>query len=118
MEISRAPKSTNISIEEKDSFSIPRKEKDPIEKQLIDNLTRFRISLFWGYKGLMIEKSNKNNNNIVQNIDKIEKLKTPKSENIIEEKNNIFIEAKKKEPLKSKYLISYLKTIKYIFIFN
>ena len=54
----------------------------------------------------MIEKSNKNNNNIVQNIDKIEKLKTPKPENIIE------------EPLKSKYLISYLKTIKYIFIFN
>ena len=46
MEILRAPKSTNISIEEKDSLFIPRKEKEPLEKQLVDDL--------------MIEKSIKN----------------------------------------------------------
>ena len=92
MEILRAPKSTNISIEEKDSLFIPRKEKEPLEKQLVDDL--------------MIEKSIKKYDNTVQNIDKIEILKTPKPQNVIEEKDNIFIEPKKKEPLKSQIIDS------------
>ena len=90
IEILRAPKSFIISIEEKDTFFIPRKEKEPFEKQLVDDL--------------MIEKNIKNYNYKVQNIDKIEILKSAKPKNIIEEKDNIFIESKKKEPLKSQLI--------------
>ena len=94
MEILKAPKTTNISIEEKDTFFIPRKEKEPLEKQLVDDL--------------MIEKSIKKYDNTIQNIDKIEILKSPKPQNIIEKKDSIFIEPKKKEPLKSQIIDSIL----------
>jgi hypothetical protein len=56
----------------------------------------------------MIEKSIKKYDNTIQNIDKIEILKSPKPQNIIEKKDSIFIEPKKKEPLKSQIIDSIL----------
>ena len=84
------PKSLN-EIEEKENIFIPAKEKEPLNKHNIDKL--------------LIEGINRSDNEI-QNIDKIyifeNSLTKPK--NIIEERENIFIPAKEKEPLENQKL--------------
>ena len=91
MEIFKTPKPEN-KIEENDNIFIPPKEKDPLMKQLIDNLY------------IECNKSNKKQENKIQNIDKIEILKTPKPQNKIEIKDNILIEALEKEPLLKQFV--------------
>ena len=84
MNILRTPKPEN-KMEQKEDIFIPPKQKEPLKKQLADDL--------------LIEGKTKQNNNIVQQLDKFDIFKQPKPQNVIEVKENIYIPSKKKEEL-------------------
>ena len=84
MEILKAPKKENIIIEQNDNLFIPPKEKQLLKNQIVDNI--------------LIE-GNIRQDNAIQNVDKMDILRTPKPENKIEIKDNILIEPIEKEPL-------------------
>ena len=85
IEIFRIPKSNNVIVESRDNIEILPKPKNPLKLQLIDSLS--------------IEGAERPKNEI-QNIDKISILKSPKNVlNIIEERDNIHLYPKEKEPL-------------------
>jgi len=86
IEILRTPKPENV-IELNDNIFIAPKEKKSLEKQLVDNL--------------VILPSKKQINNVIQNVDKMGILRTPKPQNIIEQKEEFLILPKEKEPLKN-----------------
>ena len=87
LSIFRTPRPDNI-IEEGDNLEILKLKKEPLKKQLVDDLYIEKI--------LLTKPENK-----IQNIDKLTILKNERPENIIEEKDNIEILPKEKEPLKS-----------------
>ena len=87
LSILRTMKPINNSIEEGESLEILPLEKDPLKKQLVDDLY---------IEGQILTKPD----NKIQNIDKLSIFRTPRPDNIIEEGDNLEILKLKKEPLK------------------
>ena len=84
MNILRTPKPEN-KIEQKENILISPKEREPLKKQLVDDL--------------LIERTQKVNNNSIQKLDKFEIIKEPKPQNVIEKKEKIYIPSKEKDPI-------------------
>ena len=84
----RGKKRGNIIITN-DSLFIPSKNKEPLKLQIVDNIS---------------VEGNLKPNNEIQNVDKMDILRTPRPENQMEQKENIFISPKEKEPLKKQFI--------------
>ena len=93
LSIFRTPKPNNV-IEAKDYLTILPKEKEPMQKQLVDDLYIESIK--------KIKPDNK-----IQNTDKLTIFKSQKPKNIIEIKDNIELISLEREPLE-KQLVDYL----------
>ena len=92
LSIMRTPRALNV-MEIKDNIEIDPMEREPLKKQLVDDLYIERLN--------SIKPENK-----IQNIDKLSIFKTPRPENIIEPNDNLEILPIAKEPLKKQIIDS------------
>ena len=89
LNILKIPKPENI-IELNDNIFIAPKEKESLQKQLVDDL--------------IILPNKKSIVNLIQFVDKIEILRAPRPENIMEQNEEFLILPKQKEPLKNEII--------------